>query len=338
MPDDVARHRGGRGHRAAERGPLNELGRNGRQRRFHRDAEFVMQELADYEFGGAGAEMGRLQVERRAIALGAQRVEADERMGFREAGAARLHPIHRFRAVAQHDIGVVSPKPGFKTGAGHRLQSQRGHGGDVRQVFLQGEEGALPAEMQALVMRDLHEEPGPAVAAAVQLLQERDHRVVMVGTDAVQGRVVNEVVDVDGGVVPPVEAAQVGDAGGRQDHHGVDTPGLQDRVEPAEAEAGRADPEAIDLEGERARALRDAGEHALVVAHRMPRLRPVGDLDRGQHAAELLAARAPHQRHHRAGERVAFVPGGLGGRADPLGGPGVDARGAAKRIRDGGAG
>ena len=213
--------------------------------------------------------------------------------------------------MAQHDIGVVFPEPRDKTVARHGLQPKGGHGCNVGQVFLQGKERALPAEVQALVMRDLHKEPGPAVAAAIELLQQRDHRVVVVGADAVQRRIVDQVVNIDGGVTLPVQAGQIGEAEGGEDHHGVDSPGLQNGVEPAEAEAGRADFKAINLEGERARALRDAGQDALIVANRMRRSGPVRDLDRRQHPAELLAARAAQQRHHGAGQRIALVAGRL---------------------------
>lgn len=187
-------------------------------------------------------------------------------------------------------------------------------------------------------MRDLHKEPGPAVAAAIELLQQRDHRVVVVGADAVQRRIVDQVVNIDGGVTLPVQAGQIGEAEGGEDHHGVDSPGLQNGVEPAEAEAGRADFKAINLEGERARALRDAGQDALIVANRMRRSGPVRDLDRRQHPAELLAARAAQQRHHGAGQRIALVAGRLGRSADPFGRLGIDARGAAQRIGNGCAG
>jgi len=138
---------------------LDELGRDGRERRLRGDAEFVVQQLADHEFGGAAPRWDACRSRAAAVIL--------VRSEFRHTNAwvsgiraphSFIQPIASDNAPARHR--VVFLEPGGKAGACHRLQSKRGHCGDPGQVFLQGEERALQRKCRRSSWVDLDKEPG----------------------------------------------------------------------------------------------------------------------------------------------------------------------------------
>lgn len=175
-------------------------------------------------------------------------------------------------------------------------------------------------------MRDLHEEARATIAASVELLEESDHRTVVIGADAVKWRVVDEVVGVDGGVTRPRKRRKVGEPGGGENDDTLDAARVENCIQTIETDALRADFEAFHLEAEFVGAFGDAGEQGFVVADGVRRAAGLDDLEGGEDAAELLSARPTEEGHDSAGERVALVAGGFGGGADACDGVGVDAR------------
>lgn len=300
-----------------------EDGGDGGERRLVGNAEFVVEELSDDEFGATRTEEGTAEIEGGAFVFAAKGVEADERVGLGDFGAGGFHPTDGFGRVAQHDVGFVFLEPRFEFGACDGLHAERGDGGGFGQVFLEGEEGAFPAEVEAFVVSDLHEEPRPAVAAGVEFLEESDHGAVVIGADAVEWRMIDEVVGVNGGVARPRQRREVGKARRGQDDDALDAARVEDCIQTVETHALGADFETLDLEAELVGAFGDAGEEGFVVADGVGRAAGLDDLEGGEDAAELLTARATEEGHDGAGERVALVAGGFGGGADAGDGVGI---------------
>ena len=150
-----------------------------------------------------------------------------------------------------------------------------------------------------------------------------------------QRRVVDEVIRVDRGVALPAERGEVGETGRRQQDEALDAARVQNRVEAVEPDALRPDLKTLDLEAELVGAFGNTLEQRLVVAdHEVGAVR-VDDLERGEHAAELLAAGTPQLGHDCAGEWIALVARLLGGGAHEFDGGGLHARRAAQRIGNG---
>lgn len=297
-----------------------------------------MKELANDEFGAAGTEERTAEVERGAFVFAPERVEADERVSLGDFCAGGFHPADGFGRVTENDVGFVFLEPRFELGASDGLHAERGHGGGFGKVFLEGEEGAFPAEVEAFVVRDLHEEARAAIAASVEFLEESDHGAVVIGADAVEWRMVDEVVGVNGGVARPRKRREVGKAGSGQNDDALDAARVEDCIQSVETDALRTDLEALDLEAEFIGAFGDTGEEGFVVADGVGWAAGFDDFEGGEDAAELLSARAAEQRHHGAGEGIAFVAGGFSGGADACDGVGIDTGRAAKRVGNGGAG
>lgn len=310
----------------AEGGAFAEDGGDGGERRLIGNAELVVEELADDEFGTTRAQDGAAEVEGGAFVFAAERIEADEGVGFWDFCAGGFHPANDFGGVAENDVGFEFLEPRFELRTRDRFHAEGGDGGGFGKVFLKREESAFPTEVQTLVMRDLHEKTRTPIAARVEFLEEADHRTIVVGADAVKGRVVDEVVGVNGGVARPRKRREVGEAGGGEDHDALDAARVEDCIQTIETHALRADFEAFHFETELVGAFGDAGEEGFVVADGVRRAAGLDDLEGGEDAAELLSARATEEGHDGAGERVALVAGGFGGGADAGDGLGVDAR------------
>ncbi len=100
--------------RAAQGGSVDQPGGNGRQRGLGGDAQFVVEQLSDDEFSGTRAEFCSLQVERGAVSIRAEDIQADEAMSFREPRTAGLHPGNGFRRVPDDNVRIVFPEPCFE--------------------------------------------------------------------------------------------------------------------------------------------------------------------------------------------------------------------------------
>ena len=199
---------------------------------------FVAVEFGDENLGGAEADVRGLLVEAGAGDLGIEDVERDEAVGFWNGGAGGFHPFDGLGVVAEDDVGLILFEPGgevfFVDLVGHEQRDLAAAG----VVLLKGEEGALPAVLEAFVVVALDEHAGAFVAADGDLLERGAEGAVVIGADRVEAGFFDHVVGVNAGVAGPVEGGEIGGVPDGHQDEALDAPGLEDLIEASEGNAG----------------------------------------------------------------------------------------------------
>jgi hypothetical protein len=322
----------------ADGGAIDPAGGDGRERAGLRGAAFVAVEFRDQDLGGAQADVRGLLVEAGAGRGGVEEIEGDEAVRFWNEGAARGHPLDRLGLMAEDDVGLIFFKPGGEVCLVDVVGNEQGNLAAVGIVLLKGEEGGLPAVLEALVVMALHKHAGAAVTAGHDLLERGGQRAVVIGADRVERGAFDHVVGVDAGVAVPVEGAKIGVVPDGHEDEALDAARLEDLIEAVERDAGvAAGGEELDLEAEGGGALGGAAEQFAEKGPGVDGAVGLGECDRGEDAAKRIAAGAAQLGHDGAGERVGLVAGGFGGELDALGGGGFDAAGSPQCFGDGGA-
>ncbi len=260
-------------------------------------------------------------------------------MGFRDGGAGGFHPFDGLGVVTEDDVGLIFFKPGGEILFVDLVGHEEGDLTAVGVVLLEGEEGALPAVLEALVVVALDEHAGAFVAAGGDLLEGGAEGAVVVGADRVEGGFFDHVVGVDAGVASPVERGEIGGMPDGHEDEALDAAGLEDLIEAGKGDAGvAAGGEEFDFEAEGGGAVGGSAKDFFEEGAGVEGAVRFGEGDGGEDAAEGVAAGAAEFGHDGAGEGVGLVAGGFGGELDALGGGGFYAGGAAQGFGDGGAG